>query len=70
MPSERVSEVGNAEAPTQSHVFNSEAKKHQLVSSNWALQLEMKYAKPGEDMLKNFRWFKLGKKFGKFPALC
>lgn len=65
MPSERVSEVGNAEAPTQSHVFNSEAN-----SSNWALQLEMKYAKLGEDILKNFRWFKLGKKFGKFPALC
>jgi hypothetical protein len=32
---ERVSHVGNAECLTQSPVLNSEAEKHQLVSSNW-----------------------------------
>jgi len=32
---ERVSHVGNAECLTQSHVLNSEAEKHLLVSSNW-----------------------------------
>ncbi|CAK7351211.1 unnamed protein product [Dovyalis caffra] len=58
----RVSHVGNLEALTQSPVLNSEAEKHQLVPSNFVLQLEKKYAKFGKDILKNFGWLDLGRK--------
>ncbi|KAL3576002.1 hypothetical protein D5086_021285 [Populus alba] len=52
---ERVSQVGNAECLTQSPVLNSEAEKHQLVSSIWYYIFDFL-------SLKNFGWLDIGRK--------